>query len=53
MSAQDTTRGQQASSAALALLITSKPLKLGLFAGWSFSAGFPGVESSNTDASQP
>jgi hypothetical protein len=35
------------------LSMTSKPRRLGLLAGESFSALFEGVESRSTDASQP
>ncbi|KAL0923606.1 hypothetical protein M5K25_007667 [Dendrobium thyrsiflorum] len=53
ISAQETVPLHAASSLAFALSITSKPLKLGLFTGESFSALFVGVESSRTDPSQP
>ena len=54
MSAQETTPGQARSSAALAASMTSKPRRLGLFGGPSFSGcGLAGVGSSRTEASQP
>lgn len=53
MSAQETVCGQSDSSSVFAESMTSKPRRLGLFAGCSFSAGFSGVESRSTDASQP
>ena len=53
ISAQETTPLHMASSLALALSMTSYPRRLGSFAGESFSAEFPGVESMSTDPSQP
>jgi hypothetical protein len=53
ISAQETTPLHMASSLALALSMTSYPCRLGSFAGESFSAEFPGVESTSTDPSQP
>lgn len=53
ISAHETIPLHAASSLVFALSMTSKPLKLGLFAGESFSAVFEGVESISTDASQP
>ena len=52
-SAHETIPLHAASSLVFALSMTSKPLKLGLFAGESFSAVFEGVESISTDPSQP
>ena len=53
MSAHETIPLHSASSLALALSMTSYPLRLGLLAGESFSAVFEGVESSSIDASHP
>ena len=53
ISAHETVPSQTSSSLALALSITSYPLRLGLFAGESFSAVFVAVESKSTDASHP
>jgi hypothetical protein len=53
MSAHETIPLHTSSSLALALSITSNPLRLGLLAGESFSAVFEGVESRSTDASHP
>ena len=53
MSAQETTPLHTASSLAFAASITSKPLRLGLLGGESFSAVFEGVESMSTDPSHP
>jgi hypothetical protein len=53
-SAQETLPGHSFSSAALAASMTSKPRRLGLLGGDSFSGcGLAGVGSSSTDASQP
>lgn len=52
-SAQETTPGHMDSSRVFALSMTSKPRRLGLFIGESFSAVFPGVESIKTDPSHP
>ena len=53
MSAHETFFGHRASSSAFASSIILKPLKLGLLILFAFSAGFPGVESSKIEASQP
>jgi hypothetical protein len=53
MSAHETVPLHTSSSLALALSITSNPLRLGLLAGESFSAMFEGAESRSTDASHP
>ncbi|BAS84352.1 Os03g0369250, partial [Oryza sativa Japonica Group] len=54
MSAQETTPGHAASTAVLAASMTSKPRRLGLLGGASFSGcGLAGVGSSSTDASHP
>ncbi|KAH0462202.1 hypothetical protein IEQ34_009777 [Dendrobium chrysotoxum] len=53
MSAQETVLGHLASTADLAASITSKPRKLGLFGGASFSAVLLAVESISTEPSQP
>ncbi|WVZ96643.1 LOW QUALITY PROTEIN: hypothetical protein U9M48_042255 [Paspalum notatum var. saurae] len=53
MSAQETTPGHCASTADLALSITLKKWRLGLFGGESFSAVLFAVESISTEPSQP
>lgn len=53
ISAHETIPLHSVSSLAFALSMTSKPRRLGLLAGESFSALFEGVESRSTDASQP
>jgi hypothetical protein len=52
MSAHETVPLHTSSSLALALSITSNPLRL-LLAGESFSAVFEGAASRSTDASHP
>ncbi|KAK1277497.1 hypothetical protein QJS04_geneDACA015819 [Acorus gramineus] len=53
MSAQETVLLQAASTADFAESITSKPWRLGLFGGESFSAVLLAVESIRTEPSQP
>jgi hypothetical protein len=53
MSAQETVCGHAASIADLAASMTSKPCKLGLFAGESFSAVLFAVELIKTEPSHP